>query len=396
MKSCIGNRRFRTTRGAVAGTFLVLALLSVAVAAQDPTLRTRPRDQVDREYLEAHRITMNVQVTDGSGKPVPDLDAADFTLFDNNQPTKIGTLRLIDGEAMNDATEVLIVLDAVNSTGQELQQERDAIFGYLAHKRGPLPYPTGFALWFNGQMKAVQSTTDRNALGRAFVSLTKGIHSNACSPGDGSVKEASVKPGPGALKAVAAGGSGDDFAKCQRVHFRDSLAALDGLAQQQRTIGGRTILIWMGPGWPLSGIQVSHLSAATRSALFGNVVGLTHDFSDAQVTIDALAPQDAEGKNAASPFDMSAPIAGAYSAQDADPAKLALPALAEQTGGRVLTTSRDLGADLVSCIHDADSYYAVTFQQMHTTSHHEFHHVEIKVNRPGLDLRTMTSYYAEP
>ena len=84
------------------------------------------------------------------------------------------------------------------------------------------------------------------------------------------------------------------------------------------------------------------------------------------------------------------------SPQSVSAANLALPVLAEETGGRVVTASRDLHADLLSCMHDADTYYALTFEQMHTTTPHEFHKVEVKVSRPGLDLRTTTVYYAEP
>jgi VWFA-related protein len=366
------------------------------LAAQEPTLRTRPADQLDREYRAAHRITLNVNVRDGSGKPVADLDAADFKVFDNNQPRKVSGVRLIDGKAMNDATEVLIVLDAVNSTTQELQQERQAIFNYLAHSRGPLPYPTGFALWFNGHMKAATATTDRNALGRAFVSLTKGMHSNACAASDTGVKQA-ANTGKEAFRLVSSNSSSNAFSDCERVHFRDSLSALDGLAQQQRAIGGRTILIWVGPGWPLlSEIPVERLSAATRSVLFDNVVDLLHDFREAQVTVDVVAPPDEAGEKQLSIFDVNSLGAGANSAQEARPANLALPVLATETGGRVLTTSHDMNADLLSCVRDADSYYTITFQQMRATSSHELHKVAVKVVRPGLDVRTLSAYYAEP
>jgi VWFA-related protein len=363
-----------------------------ASSAQNPTLKTRPKDELDHEYLASHRITVNVQVMDSTGRHVTDLGTSEFALFDNNQPRKIASVRLIDGEAMSDATEVLIVLDAVNSTAQDLQRERDAIFNYLAHGHGPLPYPTGFGLWFNGHMKVASATTDRNALGKAFVSLTKGMHSNACEASE--LKEAAVT-GKSALKRVAEGGSSDDFANCQKVHFRDSLSALDGLAQQQKSIGGRTILIWLGQGWPsFPDIAVGHLSEKIRSALFENVVDLMRDFRDAQMTIDVIAPVGNAREKDRTPWNRL-PL-GTESAQNVTPENLALPVLAAQTGGRALTESNDLGADLVTCIRDADSYYALTFQQMRTISSHELHKVAVKVTRPGLDERALSVYYAEP
>lgn len=403
---CFSRHRRSQRRWAACGC-LGLAGLVLPLAAQNPTLKTRTKEQREREYLAAHRITLNVQVDDRSGKIVPDLAASDFTLFDNDQPRKIAWVHMIDGEAMNDATEVIIVLDAVNSTPQELEQERQAIFNYLARSRGPLPFSTSFALWFNGHLNAMAPTTDRNALGRGFVKTTKGIHSNACSSENGPVEQ------------VAAGGSGafnpsgqklpDDstdnnlnsrtisVAECLRVHFRDSIAALDGIAQQQRTIGGRTILIWVGPGWPLlSEIGFEQPSAEARAGLFDELANLLRDLRDSQVTIDALSPPDDARQKEFGRVDLKELMAGTNSERDAGPASLALPILATQTGGRVLTASRDLTADLASSIRDADGYYAVSFEAMTARSPHEFHRIKVKVKGSGLDVRTLTAYYAEP
>ena len=166
---------------------LLLLTTLVSAVGQNPTLKTRTKEERDREYMASRRITLNVQVTDEAGKPVTDLDARDFTLFDNQQPRKLTAFHAIDGEALNDATEVIIVLDAVNSTTPALEAEKDGIFKYLARSHGQLPYPTSFVLWFNGHLKATGPTTDRNTLGRAFVSITKNVHSNACAPADTAV-----------------------------------------------------------------------------------------------------------------------------------------------------------------------------------------------------------------
>ena len=376
---------------------LVLLTMALPASSQTPTLKTRTREQRERQYLEAHRITLNIQVADGAGKLVSDLAAADFTLFDNNQPRKIAGLHMIDGEMLNDATEVIILLDAVNSTAQELETERQAIFNYLAHGHGPLPYPTSFALWFNGHLKAAAATTDRNALGRAFVSLTKNVHSNACAPVDASVEQAVEGGGPGALQQGGIGQRAAGIAECLQVHFKDSIAALDGIALQQKTIGGRTILIWAGAGWPiLSDVEFGRLTPKARAGYFEEVVEVLRDLRDSQVTIDVVSPPDGTREKELARIDVKALIAGTNSVNDAGPSSLALPVLATQTGGRTLTESRDLTADLSSCIRDAAGYYALLFEAMPAASPHEFHRIEVKVNRPNLDVRTMTAYYAEP
>lgn len=389
----------RIWRSKACGSACGLCLLVAAshLAAQNPTLKTRTKEQRDRAFLAAHRITINVQVDDSVGKPVPDLAAGDFTLFDNNQPRKIAGIHMIDGGVLNDATEVILLLDAVNSTAPELKEEREAIFNYLAKGRGPLPYPTSFALWFNGHLKGTAPTTDRNAVGRAFVNLTKNAHSNACSPVDASVEQAAEGGGPGAASQGGIGPRAVGVAECLQAHFKDSIAALDGIAQQQKTLGGRTILVWMGPGWPiLSDVEFGHLTPKAQAGFFEELVDVLHDLREAQVTIDAVAPPDGTREKELARIDEKVLIAGTNSARDAGPASLALPVLAFQTGGRVLTASHDVNADLNSCIRDADGYYSVSFEAMPATSPHEFHKIEMKVSRPGLEVRTMTAYYAEP
>lgn len=391
-----GNRGTRRRFRGIAATALAVAIAQIC-AAQNPTLKTRTNDQRQREFLASHRVTMNVQVNDAAGKSVPDLSMKDFVLIDDHQPRKIAALREIDGTIMNDATEIVIVLDAVNSTTQELEAEKNGIFKYLAQSHGPLPYPTSFALWSNGHLKATAGITDRNELGRAFVRLTKGLHSNGCSPVDGSVERAAEGGGAGALGTSGIGQRAVSVATCEEVHFRDSIAALDGIAQQQKNLGGRTLLIWVGPGWPLlSDVKFQRSTPKARQALFEEIVAVLGDLRAAQVTLDEVAPRDLTRETEMAALNLPTGKAGAASSQDSDPSSLALQILVRQSGGRLMATSTDVTADLAQCIRDADGYYSLSFEMMPTSAAHELHRVEVKVNRPGLEVRTMAVYYAEP
>jgi VWFA-related protein len=397
----MGSRIGLWNRYARYSTYLaVLAVFAVAtnLAAQTPTLKTRTKEQRDRAYMAAHRITLNVQVNTSDGKRVSDLDASDFTLLDNDQPRKFVGFHIVDREAMSDATEVILVLDAVNSTAQELDAGRTAIFNYLAKNHGPLPHPTSFVLWFNGHLKAATATTDRNALGRNFVSLTKGMHSNACKLPDPSPnQEASVQSASesGALKQAGSRPSGE--ADCLEAHFKDSVAALDGIAMQQKNVGGRTLLIWVGPGWPLlSDAEFKRFTPKAHAEYFDQVVQVLHDLRDAQITLDAIGPADGTRANGQPRIDLKSSNTGIASREDSTPGSLALPILVTQTGGHVLTSSHDVLADLNTCIRDAEQYYAVSFEAITSASPHELHRIELKVNRPKLELRTLSLYYAEP
>ena len=65
--------------------------------AQDPVLKTRTKEEREEQFNVTHRITMNVQVTDAAGKPVSDLRAENFSLYDNHQARKIVAFHPIDG-----------------------------------------------------------------------------------------------------------------------------------------------------------------------------------------------------------------------------------------------------------------------------------------------------------
>ena len=373
----------------------MLALAAQIAVGQYPTLKTRTKEDRERQYQASHRITINVQVTDDAGKPVTDLDAKDFTILDNHQPRKLAAFHPIDGVAMNDATEVIILLDAVNSPTPALEAAKNGIFKYLAQSHSPLPYPTSFVLWSNGHLKATTATRDRNAVGRAFVSVTRNLHSNACAPAEGSVVKAAETGGSGPRGDAAGGPQPADVENCLQVHFKDSLAALDGIAQQQLSIGGRTILIWVGSAWPLlSDAAFQQLTPKSRKNYFDEIVSVLHNLRAAQVTVDAIASPDAAREELAN-LDSPHPTVAAASPESAAPDSLALPVLAHQTGGRVMA-STNFVTDLAKLLDDADWYYALSFSTPPAQNGVELRSLEVKVNRPGLNIRTMTCYYTEP
>jgi VWFA-related protein len=384
-------------RSPASASLIFLILATQIAAAQNPTLKTRTREEREREYQASRSITLNVQVTEAAGKPVTDLNPQDFTILDNHEPRKLVAFHAIDGQAMNDATEVIILLDAVNSIAPALQAERDGIFKLLAGSHGPLPYSTSFVLWSNGHLKATEATTDRNAIGRAFVGMTKNLRSNACSPLDASVAQAVKGGGPGTLGSNNIGQHAVSVAQCLQVHFKDSLAALDGIAQKQVRVGGRTILVWVGPGWPLlSDVQFEQLTPAAHKAFFEEAGTVLHDLESAQITLDAVGPADHARKAEIARVDLRALAEGVAAPETAAPSNLALPVLAHQTGGQVSSTSSNVSADLNKFLGDADWYYALTFIPPPAQKGAELRSIEVKVNRAGVNIRNPIAYYLQP
>jgi len=368
--------RYWVVNAARLSAVLLLLLSSSAALPQNPVLKTRPKEDPEERFNASRRITINVQVTDAAGNPVSNLHPEDFSLYDNRQPRRIVAFHSIDGAALSDATDVLILLDAVNTPQPALEKERSAIFRYLAESKKPLPFQTAFALWFNGHLSATPATTDRNEIGRAFVKLTKNVHSNACGTKE---RQQNVSAGKDAASVSPA--------TCRAVHFKDSVAALVGIAQQQAATGGRTLLIWMGSGWPvLPDAELQRLDPQQRDAYAREFAEILRDLRAGQMTVYSIAPGDGSSTEK---------IASSHAAPTFP--RIAIDEFAQRTGGRVLSKSEDLVEDLHACIRDAEWYYSLAFNAPPAQNGPgEMHSLEMKVNRPGLEVRTMNSYYSEP
>ncbi len=71
----------------------------------------------------------------------------------------------------------------------------------------------------------------------------------------------------------------------------------------------------------------------------------------------------------------------------------ALLALANDTGGRAVLRSADLAGDLSRIAREASSYYLITFQSEREADG-RFHALDVKVRRPGVQLRVRKGYWA--
>src|SRR5271156_4101926 len=83
-------------------------------------------------------ITLDVLVTNKSGKPVPGLQQQDFTLLDNKQPQKILSFEAVQGGAAtaDPPVEVVLLVDEVNTNFTHVSFERAQIEKFLKEGGG--------------------------------------------------------------------------------------------------------------------------------------------------------------------------------------------------------------------------------------------------------------------
>jgi VWFA-related protein len=165
---------------------------------------------------------------------------------------------------------------------------------------------------------------------------------------------------------------------------------VDGIAQQQLATGGRTLLIWVGSGWPVvPDTELERLGKQQREAYAHEFVEVLHDLRAGQVTVYLIASHHGD-------WNTSENLKNSIAKTSATSPRIAVDELARRTGGRVMASSDDISADLHTCIRDAEWYYSLSFNAPPAQNGGgEMHSLDLRVDRPGVKVRTMDSYYTE-
>jgi VWFA-related protein len=314
------------------------------------------------------RITLDVVVTNKSGQPQAGLEQKNFTLFDNKAPQKIVSFRAVEEPtAAVPPTEIVLFMDTVNTTTQTVSDERLQITKYLQRNGGKLTHPTSLVVFSDLGLKNLsEPTLDGNAL--AALLAGKDVI------------------GLRTMHRAAAGSNGASE------RLVSSLRNLYSIASFEANKPGRKILIWISPGWPTSG---QDMFSEIKEKLFSTLVLVSTALQQSRVTLYSIDPEGAGG-GVRGRFYYESYLKGITEPKYVSPANMSLPVLVTHSGGKVLTTGNDIGAQIDDCTADAKVYYVVSFEGVPTEHPNEYHALELKVDKPGLTVRTNAGYYAQP
>lgn len=143
------------------------------------------------------RIYLDIVVTDNSGKPVSGLELKDFTLLDNNQPAKILSFRPIDQTAhkAHPPVEVILVIDTVNETHQQVAFVRQEIEKFLRQNGGHLAQPVSLFVLTNDGVDAQRlPSADGNALAAKASQIDDRLRTIGRQAGRGALSSDSSYP----------------------------------------------------------------------------------------------------------------------------------------------------------------------------------------------------------
>ena len=327
------------------------------------------------------QITLDVVVTDKSGKPQAGLQQQDFTLLDNKTSQKILSFQAVDepGAPAIPPVEVVLVIDTVNTSPQTLSNERLQIQKYLRQNGGKLAHPTSIVVFSDSGLKNLGAPeVDGNVLSTALgANDVIGLHE----------------------MHQAAGESGD-FER-----LMSSVSKLYSLTGYEAKRPGKKIVVWISPGWPLLASVGSEMYSKGKEQLFSTLVLVSTAIRQARITLYSIDPEGATGGGFGrlqtkdqqfGRFSYDSYLKGVPSAKQMMPPNLSLQVLATRSGGRVLTTGNDIGAQIDDCISDAKAFYVLSFESIPTETPNDYHNLDLKIDKPGLTARTNAGYYAQP
>jgi VWFA-related protein len=336
---------------------LPFLLCTVAVSAQQHSPAAQPG---------SGSIVLDVVVTPKSGQPVSGLQQQDFTVLDNKVPQTLTSFQAVDGRQAQ--VEVILVVDAVNTGYQSVAYERGEIDKFLRADQGSLAHPTALAvLTDTGTQTQDAFSSDGNALSASLDQYTVGLRDIRRDTGF--------------------------YGAAQR--FQLSLQGLHELAAREASRPGRKIVIWVSPGWPLLSGPNVELDTKQQQQLFGYIVSLSRQLQQAKITLYSVDPLGTADTGIRT-FYWKTFTKGVSKPSEVHAGDLGLEVLATQSGGLALSSNNDVTAELQKCVADAGSYYELSFNPPPGGQPNEFHHLEIRVAKPGLTGRTRQGYYSQP
>jgi VWFA-related protein len=315
------------------------------------------------------QITLDVVVSDKSGRAFPGLQQQDFTLLDNKAPQKIGSFHAVEDATADPPVEVILLMDEVNTSFTSVGVERQEIEKFLKQNGGALARPVSF-VFFSDSGATIGKAPSR----------------------DGKALLAELNQNSNSLRTV--GRSQGVYGALDRLQM--SLRALGQLADYEATRPGRKLLVWVSPGWPLFSGPNTELDSKAQQEIFNSVVTISDGLRQARITlynIDPLGTADAAESRTSYYKDF---VKGVRSARQVQVGNLALQVLAYQSGGRILNSSNDIAGEIATCIADANAFYILTFEGEPGDGPNDYHALEVKIDKPGLSARTRSGYYAQP
>jgi len=356
---------FNTVRRSSLLLILILSCAAATFAQQSPPPSSAPASAPTGPGNR--RITLDVVVTPKSGPPVGDLQQQDLTVLDNKSPQTIASFRAVTGR--DAPIEAILVIDTVNTDYDRISYARIQIDKFLRAEAGRLAYPIAIAVVSDKDVQILGGSfsTDGNALATALDKDEIGLRMITRSTGY--------------------------YGATERLQI--SLHALHQLVASEAPRPKRKIMLWISPGWPLLSGPNTMLDSKEQQQIFADIVSFSNQLEQARVTLYSINPLGTNESLTQESYYKDF-LKGVSKPSQVLIGDLGLQVLAVQSGGLSLNLSNDIAGALTECLADSAPYYEISFVAPPSAQRDEYHHLEIKIDKPELTARTRQGYYAQP
>lgn len=345
----------------------VCAFFAASILSLLPTPAQQPPASASKPDLvpSSQQIHLDVVVDTRDGQLVPNLRQQDFTVLDNKSPRPITSFKVVT--AKQEPVEVIVVVDAVNTSYEVLSYTRDQTEKFLKANEGTLANPTTIAVLTD---KGIQVTsgfsTDGNSLSDTLQHNVIGLRE---------------------ITRDSQWGGNDRLAIC--------LKDLHQLVDYASTLPGRKLMLYISPGWPLLSGPGFNLDSRQQQQIFDSVVSLSTQLRQSKITLYDVNPIGASESVMTADYYQDF-LKGLTKLSDAQYANLSLQVLAVQSGGLVFEGNTDVAGLIQKSLADAQSWYQFSFDPLPADKPNEYHRIDVRVDQPGLVVRTRTGYYSNP
>jgi VWFA-related protein len=418
--------------------------LSCLVATQAAVAQAVPTEKSDATlHAKVQLVEVDVVVTDSRGVPVHNLQASDFSVFEDKAQQTITSFDEHNGSGSSSAASALpagvfsntlplrdgapvdvLLLDSLNTPPESRPYLRDQLVSYIDHAKPG----TRLAIFvLNTRLRLLQGLTSDPALlkmalvrqGVKFSPLLKHDINDSTTNDMSKVMTDIITSAPMEnavlenVQTMLLNTEARTSSEKTQVRVRLTLDALDELARYLAGIPGRKNLIWFSGAFPTAILR----DAQTTGNKFAGNANMADEVRKTLALMTrsrvAISPVDARG--------LEAPPSAAASERAASPTGAALTygtttpnptdsqyfhdmasdhetmqVMADVTGGMALFNTNGLSGAMDTVTNAAHSYYTLSYTPPaggHAGTQRE---IAVKLKQSGLHLAYRHEYFTDP
>ncbi|HKV91497.1 MAG TPA: VWA domain-containing protein [Candidatus Angelobacter sp.] len=396
---------------------LVFPLAKGQTPAQQPQ-SDRGKEGTYKFRVESELVLVNVVARDKQGKPVTDLKQGDFTVLEDGKPQKVASFDFENldmqplttaataglsqeskngpapappkekvllttkdaDQALSNKRVIVLFFDLTSMNPDETDRSVQAAKKYVQTKMTPADQIAIVSLATS--MRLDQDFTGDQA--RLLRVLNRYTHAEGQDMDNGSTGDADGIEETGDAYTP-------DETEYNQFNTDRKLQALQSLCQILAKFNQKKSIIYFSSGMTQTGIEnQTALRAAVNTAIKANVAIYTTDARglEAEPPGGSASTASLRGTAMYSGTAVESRLDANFASQET------LTTLSGDTGGKAFLDTNDLGQVFDRVQRDTSVYYVLGYRSSNPLRDGKYRHIQVKLNRPGLNLEFRKGYYA--